>query len=233
MSEVNETGQNNSDTYEFNWSPKLPYTITTYDEDDNVASEIAVYLGSEGWIKVDANTLAMTSGTNYSELGSLKTSTNEGDIVAPSLSLSKETVARAISTRISNAITQNIDAISELRSDKDYSLYIPSEQTSNGLNTISSPSLIIIMKDVDFSGQAKVRSAQISGLKVIKKVRIIGYLDSANQKKYCYESQIADSSSVNLMAIAYFDSVEDAAAAGFSPDYEYIFNKIESTYVVR
>jgi hypothetical protein len=230
MSEVNGTGEAHSNTFEFNWSPKLPYTIKTYDDDNNLASEIAVFLGSERWIKVNANTMGITTGKTYADLGSIKTIPSEGGVASPSLSLNKETVARAINTRITNAITQNIDAISELRSDKDYSLYIPSEQTSSGLNKISSPSLIIIMKNVDFSGQAKVRNAQISGLKVVKKVRVIGYLDKTNKKKYCYESQIMDSTAVKLIANAYFDSVEKAAAAGFSPDYNYIFNKIDTTY---
>lgn len=230
MSEVNETGAARSNTYEFNWSPKLPYTIKTYDDDDNLASEIAVCLGSEKWIKVNANTLAITSGTSYADIGSIKTSPNEGGVTNQSMSLNDETVSRAINTRITNAITQNIDAIADLRSDKDYTLYIPSAQTSSGLNKISSPSLILIMKDVDFSGQAKVRNAQITGLKVVKKVRVIGYLDENNQKKYCYESQIADSESVKLSASAYFDSVEEAAIAGYIPDYRYIFNKIDTVY---
>ncbi len=230
MSEVNETGEEHSNTYEFNWSPKLPYTIKTYDNNDNLASEIAVRLGSEKWIRVNANTLTVTNGTSYADIGSIKTSPNEDGVVQQNMTLNSETVARSISTRITNAITQNIDSIGELRSDKDYTLYIPSEQTSSGLNKIDSPSLILIMKDVDYSGQAKVRNAQISGLKVIKKVRIIGYLDETNQKKYCYESQIADNYLVKLNAIAYFDSVEEAALAGFIPDYKYIFNKIDTTY---
>jgi hypothetical protein len=181
MSEVNETGEKHSNTYEFNWSPKLPYTIKTYDNNDNVASEISVRLGTEKWIRVNANTLIITNGTSYADIGSIKTSPTVDGVTQPNMTLNKETVARAISTRITNAITHNIDSIAELRSDKDYTLYIPSEQTSSGLNKIDSPSLILIMKDVDYSGQAKVRNAQISGLKVIKKVRIIGYIDETHQ----------------------------------------------------
>jgi hypothetical protein len=230
MSEVNATGEAHSNIYEFNWSPKLPYTIKTYDDKDNLASEIAVCLGSEKWIRVNANTLDITNGNSFADIGSIKTSSNENGVASPSMSLTSETVSRAINTRITNAITQNIDSIKEIRSDKDYSLYIPSEQTSNGLNKINSPSLILIMKDVDFSGQAKVRNAQISGLKVIKKIRVIGYLDETNQKKYCYESQISDSINVKLNALAYFNSVEEAALAGYTPDYNYIFNKIDAKY---
>lgn len=233
MSEVNETGEVHSNTFEFNWSPKLPYTINTYDDNNNLASEIAVCLGSEKWIKVNANTLATTNGTAYADIGSIKTSPDADGVTSQSMSLNSETVSRAINTRITNAITQNIDAIAGLRSDKDYSLYIPSEQTSSGLNKIASPSLILVMKDVDFTGQAKVRNAQISGLKVVKKVRVIGYLDNMNQKKYCYESQITDSNKIKLSANAYFDSVEEAALAGFTPDYNYIFNKIDTTYKTR
>lgn len=233
MSEVNETGEEHSNTFEFHWSPKLPYTIKTYDANDNLASEIAIRLGTEKWIRVNVNTLSITSGTSYAEIGSIKTNPNEDGTVNPGMSLNNETVSRAINTRITNAITQNIDAIGELRSDKDYSLYIPSEQTSGGLNKIESPSLILIMKDVDFSGQAKVRNAQISGLKVIKKAHVIGYLNQANQKKYCYESQIEDNNLVKLNAIAYFGSVEEAALEGFTPDFNYIFHKIDTNYIVH
>jgi hypothetical protein len=233
MSEVNETGELHSNTFEFNWSPKLPYVIKTYDDKDRLASEIAVCLGSEKWIKVNANTLAVTSGNFYADIGSIKTNPKEDGVASQSMSLNSETVSRAINTRITNAITHNIDAIAGLRSDKDYSLYIPSAQTSSGLNKIDSPSLILIMKDVDFSGKAKVRNAQISGLKIIKKVRIIGYLDRTNKKKYCYESQIADSSAVQLNAKACFNSVEEAAMAGYIPDYNYIFNKIDTTYITK
>ena len=50
------------------------------------------------------------------------------------------------------------------------------------------------------------------------------------KRNTAYESQITDNNRVSLIAIAYFDSVEEAALAGFTPDFNYIFNKVDTTY---
>ncbi len=194
----------------FHWSPKLPYVV------DNGVSCISVCLGSENWIKVKAENgaIRITRGKSFADM-------------EVSGILSKKVVKRAINTTLTDALSRNIDYVSKNRGIADYNIYLPAAQTGNGLNDIQSPSLIILLQNADFSGQAQVTQAVISGMKAVRKIRIVGYLDETGQKKYCYESQIPGVDMTEI-AVEYFNSTEKAATAGYQPDYRYLFQKIQS-----
>ncbi len=194
--------------YGFKWSVKLPYTVKSG------SSEISVGLDSEKWIKAtdQGDTLALTYGTSYAdpEVAGL---------------LSRQLVQRNINTSLTNALARNVDLVSRIRGDVNYDIYLPASKTSSGINDISSPSLIILLQGADFSGQAKVTEAVISGLKTVDKVYVVGFSDYDGIKRYCYEGQLPPELSNKIEM--FFNTVEEAARNGYLPSHEYLTKKIQ------
>lgn len=209
LSDVSTYDETTQKEIGFKWSTKLPYTI----ECPN--GEIAVSLNSQKWIKASKNrdgTLSLLYGNNYAD-------------TAVSGLLSGELVRRSINATLTNAIARNIDLVSSLRGDINYNIYLPAKQTAGGINGIISPSLLILIQGADFSGEAKVEEAVFAGLKTIKKIRTIGFIDYDGNKRYCYESQLPKNLLGNVES--FFNSTEEAARDGYLPAYLYLQMKIE------
>lgn len=209
LSDVSTYDESTQKEIGFKWSMKLPYTV----ECPN--GEIAVSLNSQKWIKATKNndgTLSLLYGNNYADS-------------AVSGLLTRDLVKRSINTTLTNAIARNIDLVSTLRGDSNYNIYLPAKQTSSGINGIISPSLLILVQGADFSGEAKVEEAVIAGLKTIKKVRIIGFIDYDGNQRYCYEGQLPKNLQDNVEN--FYNSTEEAALAGYVPSYKYLQTKIE------
>lgn len=208
LTDVNQYDEGTQKEEGFKWSPKLPYTV----ECPN--GEISVRLNSQQWIKVTSNsndTLSLLYGNSYAD-------------DAVSGLLSKEIVSRSINSTLTNAIARNIDYVGSLRGGVNYSIYLPARQTQGGINEIMGPSLLILLQGADFSGEARVEEAIIAGLKTIKKVRTIGFVDYDGLKRYCYETQLPDD--LLNSAVSFFNSTEEAAKAGYAPSYQYLQKKI-------
>lgn len=110
------------------------------------------------------------------------------------------------------------------REESGYAFYIPSRQTLTGINDIKTPSFLVILHKAGYAGCDDTLDAAITGLKAIRKIKTVGYRDEYGNYKYCYESQQA---SGDYDILEYFNSPEDAARAGYTVDYRYIFNRIE------
>jgi hypothetical protein len=194
--------------YGFKWSVKLPYTVANHN------SAISVNLNSEEWIKASnvGDTLQLKYGDSFAD-------------AEVSGILSRKTVQRSINSTLSDALARNIDQVSQLRGDVNYDIYLPASKTSSGINDITNPSLIILLQGADFSGQAVVEEAVISGIKAIKRVHVIGFRDSDGKKRYCYESQLPKELTGNVEI--FFNTVEEAAKKGYIPSYTYITKKIK------
>jgi hypothetical protein len=194
--------------YGFKWSFKLPYTVVSASGDKT----ISVTLGTEDWIMVSAasGVLSIKNGTSYSDAGV------QGI-------LSRKIVQRAINTTLTDALARNLDHVGDMRGGVDYDIYLPASTTSSGINNISSPSLIILLQGADFSGQAEVSEAVIAGLKTERKVRVIGFVENGI-RRYCYEGQLP--TGVSDSAEHFYDSLEEAAKAGYLPSYSYLSRKI-------
>jgi hypothetical protein len=192
--------------YGFRWSFKLPYTVVRDDK------TISVNLSTEDWIMASAAgaVLSVRYGTSYADA-------NVQGI------LSRKIVQRAINTTLTDALARNLDYVGRLRGGVDYNIYLPASMTSSGINDISSPSLIILLQGADFSGQAEVSEAVISGLRTERKIRVIGFVEDGI-KRYCYEGQYPGELSAS--AVEFYDSTEDAARAGYLPSYQYLSAKI-------
>lgn len=191
----------------FKWSFKLPYTVVQGDK------VISVCLGTEDWIMVSetGGNLNIRYGDSFAD----------SDVQGV---LSRKVVQRAINTTLTNALARNLDYVGRLRGGVDYNIYLPASMTSSGINDISRPSLIILLQGTDFSGQAEVSEAVISGLKTKRKVRVIGFLDIDGVRRYCYEGQLPTEMSSRIEI--FFESMEDAAWGGYLPSYQYLGKKI-------
>lgn len=194
------------------WSIKRPYLVE-YDSAGSLTS-FAVEINTEKWSKAQfaGGSFDITYGTLYSEAGA------QGY-------LTKDLVTRRINSVITDAFASAVRQTAELRGSKPYNIYIPPVTTSHGINNVAGPSFLIVMQDADFTGDAKVEEAVLSGLRTAKKTYIIGFMDDDGVKRYCYEGQLPDS--MMERADAFFYSLEDAAKAGYRPAYEYLSRKVE------
>ena len=199
-----DTGQ-----YRLKWSPKLPYAYT------KGSKTYSVNLNSQKWRMVDTNNYkGVISGSKYSDIalnGALSTT------------IRKETV----STALTDAITQSTDNNNFARHGENFISYIPSIQTRSGINAVYSPTLIVIIHDASYSGVSNTENVTVAGIRAQSAVYVIGYTDATGKKKYSYEWQGAgEVYTVEKL----FYSIEEAAKAGYKPDYNYLFNSAVNTF---
>lgn len=198
------------DTLRLYWSPKYPYSFEK--TEGGTTYTYGVTLADELWYKVwhTGKTLRFAKGYHYAD------SEAAG-------ALNDEVRRQAVSRSLTDAMALSMEENSLSRDDSAYSIYIPSEQTLNGINDIYTPSFLVVIGNAPYAGCDDTLDAAITGLKVIRKIRTIGYQDEHGKYKYCYETQQA---SERYEILEYFNSPEDAARAGYTADYRYIFNRI-------
>lgn len=92
-------------------------------------------------------------------------------------------------------------------------VYLPAVQTDSGVNSITKPSLLMIMSGVDFAGTTRLESKSIGGLTVAKKIRVLAYVRDG-KKYYCYEGQLPETQVVDR----FYNSTDEAAKGGYTPD---------------
>lgn len=196
-----------SDETEMRWSPKMPYTTTVYDGAGGKVATFAVTLNTQEYISIDSYG-KIKRGRNYSDTGGV---------------LTDEIRKTAISQTLTDAIALSMDSNSTYSGETEKSIYIPTTQTFTGINDITTPTLIILIRDAGYAGVQGAQKAALTGIKTIRQIRVITYYDEGILK-YCYEFQGAgdDKEIVN-----YYDTIEDAAKAGALPDYKYIFKGID------
>ncbi|BCJ93096.1 hypothetical protein acsn021_06650 [Anaerocolumna cellulosilytica] len=205
LTEINSTNGLNGDVYGLVWSSKLPYTL------DIEIGIVGLNLVNEKWSKVtkSGSSIVVKEGDRYTDL-------------EVSAYINHNIKKRRINSLLTDALTFQVNAASELRGEVDYNFYLPPVQTFSGINDISNTSLIILLGNADFSGRAVSNNVTIAGLSAIRKIRVICY-EEDGRKYYCYETQIPQDS-FGLIKM-YYDTAMEAAKAGYAPDYRYIFNK--------
>ena len=202
---ITNLAETNENEYRFEWSPKLPYVYTPSD-----TVTYSLNLNSKKWRKVTikSNTYTLTSGDSYSD------SKTNGQ-------LNENIRRKAISKTLTDAITNSIDNNEYIRQGADYTVYIPSTQTQTGINAVRSPTLIVILQDAGYAGVSSTENVTVAGVRVQSNVYVLGYTDSKGRKKYAYEWQGAgDVYEIERI----FYSIEEAAKAGYTPDYNFMFN---------
>lgn len=208
----------NGTEWRFNWSLKIPYVMPIKNNTLNTLAALAVNLSDDRSIFVEEK-----DGLPYVEY---LNNFDELDTKFRYTYINSDTLKRvavkdyrktAISSIITDALNYNIEEVISYRGGIDYKLFIPSAQTSNGINNIESPSILFVVSGADFSGNRKLNSTSISGLRTDKKIRVICYVEDGI-KYYCYETQLENISLIGEFA----NSVEEAAKMGYIPDLKRI-----------
>lgn len=189
--------------YKLRWSIKKPYTIKIGD----TYYAVNIHTGSWTSVRDMGGTLEINEGTSLP------------------YGIDKEAVLRIINTRIMQDMLFEIQRRNFNKEPWEYKFYLPPIQTTSGVNPITGPSFLIFVEGVDFASPTKVDAVSVAGFKTIRKRVVVGYRDpSTGRKYYAYEGQIPS----NLLDYAdnYFDDVEEAAKAGYIPNYDLIQKKI-------
>ncbi len=194
--------------YRLKWSVKKPYLVQIG------ATSYAVTLNNEDWISARSNAgaLDIRTGTSYGESG------------GPA-GLNKDAVLREVNTRINKDIAFQIDVRNFDKNSWDYKFYLPPQQTQTGVNPISRPGLLIFMQGVDFAGTQKIDVVSVAGLKTTRKIVVIGFVDGAGNRYYCYEGQLPDA--MTPFVREFFSNIDEAAKANYKPHYEYLAKRID------
>jgi hypothetical protein len=192
--------------YALKLSMKKPYTIKL-DEDAPVSQSNPLYafdLHSENWTSA------------FSVNGKLQISNGESFPTG----INRNTVTRAVTTRITEEINYAIKQRNELYNDNLSTLfYLPSSLTYSGINTLDKPAMLIMMQNVDFACSERINAVSLGGVKVDRKRNVVGFVEN-NRRYYCYETQLPQTA-VNSV-VDFYNDVEDAAEAGFYPHFVYL-----------
>lgn len=192
------------------WTPKLPYSRERSGTDQTISYDLygeeyreAIYNKSDGSISC-----------KYGLDG-------PSDLRMDKAVFSKEQRI-AVSSSITDAVTWSVDHNDMIRGEAEFGSYIPSKQTTGGINAITAPTLMFILQGGGYTGEVAHENVALTGFRAIHKVRTIGYIKNG-KKMYCWEWQSPD----NINILEYFNSPEEAASHGYVPDYDNIFRKID------
>lgn len=197
--------------YQLKWGLKKPYTIQ-----HGIDRYVAYNLSSEKWALAEQSgaTLNLRRGETWAELTTL-----EG--IAPN----RQNITTQINKLITRDINYNINKrnnIYNTETKKDF-IYLPSQQTQSGVNSITKPSIFITMSGVDFAGSQKLEAKSVGGFTIAKKRRVLGFTDGGI-KYYAYETQLPPAK-VALVE-QFYNTVDEAALAGYRPHVDYLRNRI-------
>ncbi len=185
--------------YGLKWSIKKPYTIV------NGITTYAVNMSNNTW------TSARQDGSNL--------------IIEDGVDLfDKDTIIRTINNQITKDMQYQIDKINANKKSSEIKFYLPMTQTTSGVNPITKPSFMIFVQGVDIASTKKLDAINVSGSRTIRKKVILGFTVGANNY-YCYEGQLPEALIPNIKE--FYTSIEEAAANGYYPYFEYLTRDIE------
>lgn len=194
-----ETGLSNS-TWDVVFGPKLPYTYT------NGGTSYALNMGMDYAYAINGINVTKPAG------------------LPPGLSSKAAGIAK-INEIITNEIAYTVNSVNELNPNWKHSFFIPAQLTTlTGVNPINGPSLIVLVQNVDLASARPISGFSVSGSKVGRARMVVGYIRNVNGidiKYYCYADK-ADKLPPSITIDDLFQSVEDAARAGYYYDAEYM-----------
>lgn len=216
--------------YKFKWSLKQPYSLERKDKNGNITKAYSVHLNDKGGVGIRENK-GKAELLYFKDYGDIVW----GDGLQDIPKITQDEVRTTINSTLTDAITSNIEDVLKDRGGVNFKFYLPASQTDSGINDIKYPSFILIMNGAEFAGKAEINKAVVGGYRTARNVKVIGYqrrIDGELRNLYCYESQMTEEERANNGAVItnYYKNIDDAARAGYTPDYEYIFNKIDTNY---
>lgn len=209
-------------TYEYRWSPKLPfsYDIKVGGINDTIAFNL-----------VNRNLVIYDNDTEKAYpliKGDMDASTG-GYIRYNGTPYPTDVVNDLIKVRVSNdklsdAINYNISKVTEIKGGSDYTVMLPSQTTSDGLNPVLGNSFLVVISHADYAGKARLNDAVLSGLRATDKIYYVGFKDKDGVKRYCKNGQIPMSDGIkpDYEVIQKYLTADEAVRDGYAPHYEYL-----------
>lgn len=195
--------------YALQWSVKRPYTVVT----GGYTYGTSIY--SDAWIGVknDGGTLVMESGDNFTS--------------PRPTGLTRKRVREEISKQVTEGINRQIYLrnLENTNKGKVPMFYLPSSDTTTAINNIKRPTLLMLVQGLDISGVGKMDAMSVGGNRVDRRRVVVGFEDGG-KKFYCYEKQLPEEKINNSKE--FFQTLEDAALAGYIPHLEYLSKFITS-----
>lgn len=226
-------------TYELKWGLKHPYSFK-YSPNIYVAHNIS----SQSFVLIGQNpdgSLYRSSGNTNKALQERLVAFNANRKIVYDNASKISTINQDITSRINFSIYKRNCLNSLVSDDPDFEtkkvacynsdttddeiinpdstdfVYLPSVQTTSGINPISKPSFLVTLSGVDFAGTQKMESKSVGGYRIANKIRVLAFTENG-RKYYCYESQLDDLSRVEQ----FYNTAEEAARAGYRPHLRYI-----------
>lgn len=210
---TNEEKNEKLGTKKLMWLPKQPYIGKIRNNHGDTVKTVSYDL--------DGNTCRIintaTGGFTKTDEGPLKTGLGKD--------FAKEQ-RTAISQSVTNALARSIDNNDEVRGEAEFGSYVPSDQTINGINRIASPTIMFVVQGGGYTGKVAHENVALTGIRTVKPALYVCYVKNG-KKMYSRERQGAAEDPECFDFNEKYDIVEDAAKAGYAPDYEYIFNPID------
>lgn len=216
--------------HKFKWSLKQPYSLERRKANGDITKAYSVHMNDKAGVGVRDNG-GEAELVYFEDYGDIIWGNGMSDIPK----ITEEEVRTTINSTLTDAITYNVEEVLKDRGGVNFKFYLPASQTAGGLNEVQYPSFILIMNGADFAGKAEINQAVVGGYRTARNVKVIGYkrvIDGEERQLYCYESQMTEEERAanGSTIINYYSSVEEAAKAGYTPDYEFIFKKIDTSY---
>ena len=219
------------------WGPKRPYLLTLDISDDDDKAVLSLSLINDGFTAVYRNS---SVAPNIMELDSYP-NPDEANKVLGTMGITvptDEEFKRLKRQAISQCLTEDMNYAIHTRNiqrtkNKLNAFYMPSSSTAQTtINSIESPSLILMFQDSSFLNGYDIDVVSVSGYRVKMKSFIIGFTQNG-VKYYCYAGQQKDKNGnyVNVNVDRKFDSFQEAASAGYNPHYQFLANGTQTKYI--
>jgi hypothetical protein len=131
----------------------------------------------------------------------------------------KSDVIKEINDCISSAIEAEISRRND--GNFEFKFYLPYETTELGVNPISGPSALVFLNNATYASRYSIDAVNVGGYRAQQRQYIVGFTKNG-VKYYCYAKQLPDSA--GLTVENYFETMLEAAKAGYAPYMPYLMN---------
>lgn len=216
--------------YRLNWGVKRPFIV--YTQENGVNRLFAVNLVGEKSIEyVPEGRDTSLIGENISE-----PIVNWDSYVGTGLTreIVKKSISQLLTDDINYAIhRRNLVGVNE----RINTFFVPSSESMTAINNVESPALALIFEDSTFLNGYNMDVVSIGGVRVKPKSNVIGFtLDNDDTLYYCFAGQqmgdkfITGDVKPTIHIKRRFNSIHEAAMAGYSPHMMFLQEPYGRTY---
>lgn len=249
--------------YDLKWGIKRPYLLRT-DEDRlfalNIVNEQTIEYNMDrtaappeidpsGNVLINDDAPALVFRTEYDEGGVGAESVddlNPGSASYGPTGITEEMKLQAVSEMITEDINIAINKRNlNTTGTKTNSFYMPASNSLTAINQIKSPTLIVLFQDSEFLNGYHLDAVSVGGNRVRVRTHVIGFTipssEDPTEEYYCFAGQQLGEDKYGetkpaIQIIARFDTMHEAAEAGFSPHFyflnEPIFKEDKNTVTI-